>query len=463
MTGVHTPDTAQHAARGEIFGHPAGLTVLFGTEMWERFSYYGMRALFVLYLTRYLLLPGHVEHVWGYATVKSFFEFFAGPLAIQPLSSLLYGSYTGLVYFTPLAGGWLADRVMGQRRVVVLGIVLMAFGHFMMAFESLLFPALFLLVMGVGIFKPNTTSQVGSLYAPGDHRRDRAYSIFYVGINLGAFLSPLICGSLGENVGWHYGFGAAGVGMLIALAVYLGGFASLPEDELTRHKAEHSAEAPLSGDEKHAVLWLVLLILPLTLYWACYEQQGNTIALWAADNTDRNINLLFWRGDIDVTWFQSVNPLMIFVFTPFVVALWRRQAAMGKEPSTARKMIFGCGCMAAANAMMALAALLTGPADKASWLWLFWYFTVLTVGELYLSPVSLSLYSKASPPKLVSTMMAVGFIPNFLGGGFLQGWLGAYWSTMGKPEFFLMIAAIAAMAGAGVLGFSRPLRRLAQE
>ncbi len=171
------------------------------------------------------------------AAIRSVIEFFTGPLAIQPLSSLLYGMYTGLVYFTPLLGGWLADRALGQKRVVVLGILLMAFGHFMMAFESLLFPALFLLVIGVGIFKPNTTSQVGSLYAPGDHRRDRAYSIFYVGINVGAFLSPLVCGSLGENVGWHYGFGAAGVGMLIALAVYLPGLKTLPEDELTTYQS----------------------------------------------------------------------------------------------------------------------------------------------------------------------------------------------------------------------------------
>lgn len=462
MTAVTSPSTVR-CCRRDIFGHPAGLSVLFGTEMWERFSYYGMRALFVLYLTEYLLLPGHVEHVWGYTPVKSFFEFFSGPLGVQPLSSLLYGSYTGLIYFTPLLGGWLADRVMGQRRVVVLGIVLMALGHFMMAFEALLFPALFLLVVGGGIFKPNTTSQVGSLYAQGDHRRDRAYSIFYVGVNVGAFLSPLVCGTLGEEVGWHYGFAAAGVGVLFALVIYLKGFHTLPEDELSRHKAAHVPEAPLSRDDRRSVLWLIALILPLTLYWACYEQQGNTIALWAADNTDRTVNLLIWRGEIDVTWFQSVNPLMIFAFTPFVLALWRRQAARGREPATSRKMMFGCGCMAAANIIMAVAAYSTGDGGKASWLWLSAYFAVLTVGELYLSPISQSLYSKASPAQIVSTMMAVNFIPNFLGGGFLQGWLGSYWSGMNKMTFFLMIAAIAALAGAGILTFSRPLRRLAQE
>ena len=446
-----------------LFGHPRGLSFLFGTEMWERFSYYGMRALFVLYLTEYLLLPGHVEHVWGYSSVKSFFEFFSGPLAVQPLSSLLYGSYTGLIYFTPLLGGWLADRVMGQRRVVIVGIVLMALGHFMMAFEALLFPALLLLVIGGGIFKPNTTSQVGSLYALGDHRRDSAYSIFYVGINIGAFLSPLVCGTLGEEVGWHYGFAAAGVGMLFALVVYLAGFRTLPEDELSRHEAAHVPEPPLSPDDWRSVFWLIALVLPLTLYWACYEQQGNTIALWAADNTDRSFNLLGWRGTIDVTWFQSFNPLMIFAFTPFVLALWRRQSAKLSEPATSTKMIFGCACMAAANLIMAAAVWSAGDGGKSSWLWLLAYFAVLTVGEVYLSPVSLSLYSKASPVQIVSTMMAVNFIPNFLGGGFLQGWLGSFWSSMDKMTFFLMIAAISALAGAGILAFSRPLRRLAQE
>ncbi|MSP95591.1 MAG: MFS transporter, partial [Alphaproteobacteria bacterium] len=220
--------TGGRAGKREFLGHPAGLTVLFGTEMWERFSYYGMRALLILYLTQYLLLPGHVENVWGYEGIKGFFESFAGPLDVQPLSSLIYGFYTGLIYFTPLPGGWLADRVLGQRRVVLIGIALMGFGHFMMAFEALLFPALFLLVVGGGLFKTNTTAQVGTLYAPGDPRRDRAYSIFYVGVNIGAFIAPLIIGTLGETIGWHYGFGAAGIGMLIALAIYLIGFNQLP-------------------------------------------------------------------------------------------------------------------------------------------------------------------------------------------------------------------------------------------
>jgi POT family proton-dependent oligopeptide transporter len=447
----------------EFLGHPAGLSVLFGTEMWERFSYYGMRALLVLYLTKYLLLPGHVEHVWGYAGIKGFFEYFAGPLDAQPLSSLIYGSYTGLIYFTPLPGGWLADRVLGQRRVVVLGIILMAFGHFMMAVESLLFPALFLLVIGGGIFKPNTTGQVGSLYAPGDHRRDRAYSIFYVGVNVGAFIAPLVCGTLGEEVGWHYGFGAAGVGMLIALAVYLIGFNTLPEDELTKSRAAHRENVALTRDQRRAVLALIILCIPLTLYWACYEQQGNTVNLWTADNTDRSINLLFWRGEIPVTWFQSLNPFVIFTFTPLLIGLWTRQAARGREPNSVIKMTIGCACMMAANLIMVAAVMLAGETGKASWLWVVVYIVVLTIGEIYLSPISLSLYSKVAPPQILSTMIAINFIPNFLGGGFLQGWLGTYWSSMSKADFFLMIAAISAAAGIIVWAFDRPLKPILKE
>jgi POT family proton-dependent oligopeptide transporter len=338
----------------------------------------------------------------------------------------------------------------------------MAAGHFMMAFENLLFPALFLLVIGGGLFKPNTSGQVGSLYSPGDHRRDHAYSIFYVGVNVGAFLAPFVCGTLGEEVGWHFGFAAAGVGMLIALATYLIGFGSLPEDELTKEKKAHTQGAPLTREERRAVLALILLTIPVTLYWACYEQQGNTLTLWTADNTDRAVNLLFWRGEIPVTWFQAFNPFMIFAFTPFLLALWTRQAARGTEPNSVMKMTFGCFYMAAANLVMMAAVLMAG-GGKSSWLWLVAYIALTTIGEIYLSPISLSLYSKVAPARLLSTMMAINFIPNFLGGGFLQGWLGSFWSSMSKLSFFAMIAALAAVAGLVVWAFDRPLRPILRE
>src|SRR3979411_2065702 len=227
------------AKPAELFGHPRALSYLFATEMWERFSYYGMRALLVLYMVKYLSGPEHARTVIGLAALKRTLEIPFGPLDIQPLASQIYGLYTGLVYLTPIFGGLLADRVLGHRRTVVIGATLMALGHFMMAFASVLLFALLRLTRGNGAFKPNMSAQVGTLYAPGDPRRDRAYSIFYVGINLGAFLAPLVCGTLGEMVGWHYGFGAAGVGMVLGLAIY--SFAlrsySLPPDEFHRAKA----------------------------------------------------------------------------------------------------------------------------------------------------------------------------------------------------------------------------------
>ena len=206
-----TPAAADPFAKsGERFGHPRALGYLFATEMWERFSYYGMRALLVLYMVKYLLASERAGDVLGLATFRAALESVFGPLATQPFASHIYGFYTGLVYLTPIFGGLLADRVLGQRRTVILGASLMAVGHFMMAFERLFLFALLVLILGNGCFKPNISTQVGALYPTGDRRRDRAFSIFYVGINLGAFLAPLVCGTLGEEFGWHYGFAAAG-------------------------------------------------------------------------------------------------------------------------------------------------------------------------------------------------------------------------------------------------------------
>jgi len=374
-------DQRRGAAEETLFGHPKGLTFLFTTEMWERFSYYGMRALLVLYMTKHLLAPDHAGNVLGLAGLKGALEAVFGPLDLQPLSSQIYGLYTALVYLTPIFGGLLADRVLGQRRTVVIGAILMAIGHFMMAVEQLFLLALAALILGNGAFKPNISTQVGGLYAPGDPRRDRAYSIFYVGINVGAFLAPLVCGTLGELLGWHYGFAAAGVGMLIGLAIYLYAMPLLPLDELQKAEAAHVARKPLDRDEWRAIIALLVLFLPNTLFWATYEQQGNTIALWADDNTDRTVNFFIWTAEIPTTWFQAFNPFMIFAFTPFILALWKRQAARGTEPSTLTKMAMGCFGVTAANLIMVLAAFLAG-GGKASWLWLFGYFVVVTVGEL---------------------------------------------------------------------------------
>jgi proton-dependent oligopeptide transporter, POT family len=444
------------AAAGELFGHPRALAFLFGTEMWERFSYYGMRALLVLYMTKYVLLPAQAGHVLGLAGFKSALEAVFGPLEVQPLASQIYGLYTALVYLTPIFGGLLADRVLGQRRMVIIGATLMAIGHFLMAVESLLLFALLALILGNGAFKPNISTQVGFLYPPGDHRRDRAYSIFYVGINVGAFLAPLVCGTLGEKAGWHYGFGAAGVGMLIGLAIYLYASPLLPPDAMQKARATSAPPQPLDRQERRGIAAILALFIPTALFWATYEQSGNTIALWADAYTDRTIGFLGASAEIPTTWFQAFNPFMIFAFTPFVVALWSRQAARGSEPSTIAKMALGCFGVTLSYLVLAFAAWHAG-AGQASWLWLFAFFVIITIGELYLSPVGLSLVTKIAPLRVLSMMMGVWLATSFIG-GFLAGWLGTFWSRMGKPEFFLMIAAIAALAGTAIFIFRFLLR-----
>jgi POT family proton-dependent oligopeptide transporter len=461
MTVSSAGHTRHTAGTDDLFGHPRGLTFLFATEMWERFSYYGMRALLVLYMVKYLLLPGNAETVIGLGALKFIYEAMFGPLGAQAFASHIYGLYTGLVYLTPVFGGILADRVLGQHRTILLGATLMAIGHFMMAFEPLFLFALTVLILGNGAFKPNMSAQVGSLYAPGDPRRDRAYSIFYVGINLGAFLAPLVCGTLGEELGWHYGFTAAGVGMTIALLIYLYAMPGLPPDELQTARASGLDREPLDRKEWRGVLALIALFVPTTLFWATYEQQGNTIALWADDYTDRSINLIVWRGEIPVTWFQAFNPFLIFAFTPFLIALWSWQANRGKEPSTVTKMSIGCFGVALANLIMVGAAW-HAAGDEASWLWLLGYFVVITIGELYLSPIGLSLVSKVAPARMVSMLMGLWLATSFVG-NFLAGWLGSFWSTMDKTMFFLMIAGVAMVASAIILAFDRPLRSVIRD
>jgi proton-dependent oligopeptide transporter, POT family len=458
---ISSAERALPAGRAkDLFGHPRGLSFLFATEMWERFSYYGMRALLVLYMVKYLLHPDHAANVIGLGALKHALESVFGPLEAQPFSSQIYGLYTGLVYLTPIFGGIIADRVLGQHRTILIGAALMALGHFMMAFESLFLFALTLLILGNGAFKPNMSAQVGGLYAPGDQRSDRAYLIFYVGINLGAFLAPLVCGTLGESYGWHYGFAAAGVGMMLALVIYLCAIPSLPPDELHRPAAVAGEKKPLTRAEWRRVLALIVLFVPTTFFWATYEQQGNTIALWADDYTDRHIDLLFWHGEIPTTWFQSFNPFLIFAFTPFlVIPLWAWQAKRGREPSTVVKMSIGCFGVAIANLIMLGAAWQAAGAPDASWLWLLAYFAVITLGELYISPTGLSLVSKVAPARMVSMLMGVWLATSFTG-NFIAGWLGSFWSTMEKPMFFLMIAGIATIAGAIILAFDRPLSRV---
>jgi POT family proton-dependent oligopeptide transporter len=449
------PATSPHLKK-TFLGHPIGLFVLFFTEMWERFSYYGMRALLILYMTDYLFqLAATGQQIVGFCALKACLEAVFGPLAIQPLASQIYGLYTGLVYLTPFFGGLLADRLLGQRKTVVLGAVLMAIGHFLMAIESLFFIALFFLILGNGCFKPNISTQVGSLYEPGDPRRDSAFSIFYMGINLGAFFSPLVCGTLGKYMGWHYGFGAAGVGMLIGLFVYLWGQKYLAPDNLMRKKIlTHQEETTLTSTEWKAIWGLCGLCLLNVVFWGVYEQQGNTLQLFAEHHTDWRI----FGKEMPSTWFQSFNPFFVIVLTPLLNMFWRRQARGGKEPSTVAKMALGCIILGLSFLVLMAGTQGMGEAQRISCCWLVLCIFVCTIGELYLSPIGLSLVSKVAPVRLVSMMMGIWFLSSFLG-NYLSGYLGTYYEVFSKDQFFLMLALFALGAGIAMFALKKPLKK----
>ena len=411
-------------------GHPPGLYVLFFTEMWERFSYYGMRSLLVYYMIKHLQFT-------------------------QERSSEIYGLYTGFVYFTPLFGGMLADRFLGQRKTVIVGAALMAIGHFLMAVESLFFPALIFLILGNGAFKPNISTQVGALYPAGDHRRDRAFSLFYMGINLGAFFSPLVCGTLGERVGYHWGFAAAGVGMVIGLLVYLSGQKYLAPDLIMQEKGprQKSSEPMTRGDWLKIGAIFVMMALSI-VFWSVYEQQGNTMALWADANTDRMI--LGW--EMPASWFQAFNPLMIFIFVPLLNLFWHAQDRRGKEPTSIAKMGIGCILLAAAFLMLIPPARQLAVTPRAGIWWLAACAMVLTIGEIYFSPIGLSLVTKIAPARIVSMMMGVWFLSSFFG-NYLSGWLGTFWEKMPKENFFLLMFALSFAAGLAFFALLKPLKK----
>ncbi len=441
----------------EIWGHPAGLYVLFFTEMWERFSFYGMKALLMLYMTKYLIIdPVRADQVIGFQWLQNFLNSMYGEMNVQQTSSIIYGWYTGFVYFTPFFGGILADKYLGQRKSVYLGGLLMAIGHFLMAYENMFLIAILFLILGNGAFKPNISTQVGNLYKEGDSRRDSAFTIFYMGINLGAMFSPLICGTLGQLVGWHWGFGAAGVGMLIGLIFYWLGENLVPRDD---HKLqlnlESTTKTKLSKEEYFSVFALLFLCFLNITFWAIYEQQGNTLQLWADEKT--NWNLLGFT--IPSTWFQSFNPLMIILFAPLLSSFWNKRAKVGKESSSVTKMGIGSIYCGLAYLVMILAARFNPEADKGNIMWLVGTVFIFTLGELYLSPIGLSLVTKVAPAPILSMMMGAWFLSSFFGNN-LAGYLGIYYSKMSPENFFLMLAAFGIANGTLFFIAKKPLEKI---
>ena len=438
-----------------IFGHPAGLLVLFFTEMWERFSYYGMRALLVLYMVDYLIKRAQdgTVHVVGFSAIQHTLEAVFGPLAVQPLASQIYGLYTAFVYLTPLFGGMLADRILGQRKTVVIGAVLMSIGHFLMAVESMFLPALVFLILGNGCFKPNLTTQVGGLYPEGDPRLDRAYTIYYAGINLGAFLSSLVCGTLGQVYGWHYGFGAAGVGMVLGLVIYLAGQRFLAPDSLAKAKAGQFEKTPLTGAQWKAIFGLVVLCVLNIVFWTVYEQGGNTLQLFA----DRNADWHILGFVVPSTWYQMLNAMFIFMMAPALNVLWGWQARRRTEPSSVIKMAMGCTFLGLS--FLPLIFVTRGMADttRISVLWLVGNQLIYTLGEMYLSPIGLALVVKVAPARMVSMLMGLWFLSSFFG-NYMAGYVGTFYERLSHPSFFIVLLGLAVGAGLAIFALQRPLK-----
>jgi len=406
------------------FGQPRGLTILFLTEMWDQFSFFGMRALLVLYMTKHLLIA-------------------------QQSASWIYGLYAASVYFTPLFGGLITDRWLTRRTAVLGGATIMMIGHFLMAFEGLFYVALGTIALGNGLFLPSLASQIDGLYTADDPRRRSAYNIYYVGINLGAFAAPIVIGTVGEIFGFHLGFALAGLGMLIAIATYRAGRRYLPADPprvLGQGRADVGFTMRSSSGRRIALL--VGIACAVVVFRGAYEQLGNTISLWIDARVDRAVSGGFV---IPVTWFQSLNPMTVFLFSPVFIAAWTRQAKRGREPSSAAKMALGAGVVGIAFFMIsALAVYAQVHARSTPWPWMAAFIVMLTAGELYILPVGLSLFGRLAPAGLTATTIAIWYSAGFLGNLF-AGWLGTLWSSLG-PGMFFALAGVIALLSATLLG-----------
>ncbi len=412
------------------FGQPPGLTVLFLTETWERFSFYGMSALLIYYMTKQLQFS-------------------------QADASLIFGVYSGGVFFTPIAGGIIADRWLGKRRAILIGGSLMALGHFALAWEAQFYTGLALICIGNGLFLPNLPSQIGDLYGDDDPRRGGAYNVYYVGVNLGGLIAPLVCGTLGEVYGWHWGFGAAGVGMCIGLAVYTFGQRYLPAprapaSRTTEVRATNElAERPLKTS---AFGPLLLVGFAVMLFRSAYAQSGNTVALWA----DRSVDLHLLGFQVPATWVQSLNPLCVFLFTPLLVGHWRRAALRGREPAPLSKMAIGAAGVALSYLLLAgvaQAGAHNGSQVSVGWLMLF--FALYTFAELYILPVGLGLFARMAPRGMGATVIAAWFLAAFAG-NLLSGVVGRWWEPLGPAGFFVLLGGLAGVAALGLLCL-RPL------
>jgi POT family proton-dependent oligopeptide transporter len=439
-----TADINKPAHQKELFGHPVGLYVLFFTEMWERFSYYGMRAILVLYLVTQSTgeNPG-----LGWSNGEAL---------------ALYGWYTMLVYVASIPGGFIADRLLGQKKSVILGAILLVIGHSVLAIEQMwaFYTGLSFIVAGVGMLKPNISTMVGGLYKKGDIRRDKGFTIFYIGINVGAFLSSLIVGYVGEVYGWHYGFGLAGICMLFGLLQFVYGQKYLKGVGNYLGKSENAEEResikrPLSKIEKDRVIVLILSFLMVIVFFGAFEQAGGLMNIYAKDYTNRI--LMGW--EVPASWFQSLNAFFIITLGTAVAGYWANRKLKGKEASSIFKMIMGLIIMGIGFLFMTAATAQYQGTGSSAMYWLVLAYLFHTIGELSLSPVSLSFVTKLAPAKYASLMMGLYFATTGLGNK-VAGLLGESASEFGEYTVFTGIAVFCILFGLLIWVFIKKLKAL---
>ncbi|MCE4540063.1 peptide MFS transporter [Pelomonas sp. P7] len=431
-----------------FLGHPAGLGWLSFCELWERFSYYGMQGLLVLYLSNYLFMPGQIGHVAGMDALRQAIENVTGPRSPGQLASAVFGLYAGFVYLTPIFGGLVADRWLGRTRTIVIGALLMATGHFLMAFETALLPALACLLLGVGCFKGNIAAQVGDLYGPEDKRRASAFQIFMLAVQIAVIAAPFVCGTLGQKVGWHWGFGAAGVGMLIGLVTYLAGRRWLPPETPRGARAIEAAARPPVGRRGLLQVLLLVAILPLLMLSIVGNQQfQNAYPLWSQQHMD----MMVGGFEVPVTWLQAVDAVFGTLTIVASLAFWRWWATHRREPDEVTKIALGSFVAACAPALLLIPAMsIEAGGAKISILWTFAYTLVNDIGFANIMPVGLALYSRTAPRGLQGVMIGIYYLHLFFGNIFV-GWLAGLLEVLSGTSFWGLHAVLVAGAGVGML------------
>lgn len=434
-----------------LYGHPKGLFYLAFTEAWERFSYYGMTAILVLYMVNQLLLPGHIENIVGFETLRGVLESATGPLSTVGLASMIFGLYSGFVYFTPVFGGIIADRWIGQRNAVIIGALCMTAGHIFMAFDQSFLLALLMLIIGSGFLKGNISAQVGALYPIDDEaRRTRGFAIFSTAINIGAVLGPLTCGYLAQDYGWHYGFGVAAIFMVGGLLTYLYGFRFLPSK--VKHEGEHKTGMN-SGEWK--VIIALLGVIGISVFQSIsYYQSLNILKVWLQDHVDLSVG----GFTIPVAWYQSLDAAASIVAVPTLFMLWKWQAKRNKEPNDLGKIGIGALMVAFAYFLLFIGIYFTGDQLSSPWLP---FITVVLLGYafIYQWPTLLALVSGNAPAKINSTMMGITFISLFIAGNSV-GWLGSFYDKMAPGSFWLLQAGVSLIGAVLIVLFGPRLRKV---